>query len=136
MAHYFEENFGSELINVKAVIRDILRFIETVAPKIDDADLYNLRLMFSELLCNAVIHGNNSDIQKKVHVSVVIDNNKVTAHIADQGLGFDYMSLLLLASDHNDWTSESGRGILLVSKLADSLVFNHSGNQIRFTKRI
>ena len=136
MGRTFEISFFSELYNIKATITDILRFLLEAAPRMDSEDLYELRLIFSELMCNAVIHGNRQDMSKKVNVSVEVTTGHISACVTDEGAGFDYVSFLRRAAKCDDLTVEHGRGIYLVYTLADSLSFNMNGNQIRFNKRL
>jgi serine/threonine-protein kinase RsbW len=136
MKHTYETCFLSELYNVKTAISEVLRFFQINMPQIKSEGLYELRLIFSELLCNAVIHGNKQDISKKVKVEVEITDDVINASIMDEGPGFDYVSLLIKASTTENIGDDHGRGIYLVYSLTDSLSFNMQGNQIRFNKRM
>lgn len=136
MKDSYELTFFSELSNVKSAIMDILKFINESAPSIASEDLSDLRLVFNELLCNAVIHGNKNDFSKKVNVLIEFEKNTLNAVITDEGTGFDYKSLLKAASCPADTNDEGGRGIFLVYSLTDLLCFNNKGNQIKFYKKV
>ena len=127
--------FCSELLNVKQVVKKALYFLQNAVPNITNEEQTDLRLVFSELLYNAVVHGNKSDMHKNVHLNVEIENGMVVGHVADEGSGFDYSGLLEHIGD-DDIYNECGRGIRLVYSLTDKLVFNISGNVIRFYKRV
>jgi len=136
MNHIYETSFFSEIYNVKTAVSEVLRFLQMRVPQIKSDELSDLRLIFSELMCNAVIHGNKQDLSKKVKVTVEITGNAVNAEVTDEGQGFDYKSLLVKALSPENLTCEHGRGIFLVYSLTDSLSFNLRGNQIRFNKRM
>ena len=127
--------FCSELLNVKNVVRKILSFLQSSVPTLTLEDQSDLKLVFSELLYNAVVHGNKGDVNKNVHLNVGIEDGIVVGWVADEGSGFDYAGLLEHIGDE-DLYNESGRGIRLVYTLTDRLVFNIPGNIIRFYKRV
>ncbi len=127
--------FESDIMAVKQIVRDVLCFLEQHAVGLTDDDIADLRLVFSELLFNAVIHGNNKDVTKSVHVVVEVQDGLVSASVADEGSGFDY-TLVLNNIDSNDYINESGRGLRLAYSLMDTLTFNSQGNQISFCKKI
>jgi len=128
--------FPSEVYMVKSIIINIMDFLRSNLPLINEEDLFDLRLIFSELLCNAVIHGNKNDSQKNVSLTVELDGNTVYSIISDEGYGFDYINLLSESNINNCLYNDRGRGILLVNALTDSMVFNVSGNEIKFYKKV
>ena len=127
--------FCSELLNVKQVVKKTLFFLQGAIPNLSREEQTDLRLVFSELLYNAVVHGNKGDIHKNVHLDVEIDNNMVVGRISDEGNGFNYNEVLEHIEDE-DVSSERGRGIRLVYSLTDKIIFNISGNAIRFYKKV
>ena len=130
-----ELTFCSELLNVKQVVKKTLFFLQGAVPNLSHEEQTDLRLVFSELLYNAVVHGNKSDIHKNVHLDVEIEDGMVMGRIADEGNGFNYTEMLEHADD-KDLYNECGRGIRLVYSLTDKIVFNISGNSIRFYKKV
>lgn len=132
----FSKTFSSELYNVKYAVIEIMDFFIHVMPDLSDDDLYDLKLVFSELLINAVIHGNQNDNSKLVKFDIfILEDGTVSARIIDEGLGFDYIKLL---NKNNTCCSmdENGRGICLVYSLTDQVFFNTLGNEIKFTKKV
>ncbi len=130
----FFKTFSSEMKAATQVIKETLSFIDKSIPDLPQEDKFDLRLIYSELLFNAVIHGNKSDVNKNVSLSVEIKDNTICSKISDNGLGFDHKKFLSDIGD--DMYGESGRGILLVNSLADSLSFNSLGNEIVFQKKV
>ena len=87
-----------------------------------------------EALANAVVHGNHSDVRKKVRVRCGYDSTKgILISVKDEGKGFDPTMLpnpLIgehLASDH-------GRGIFLINMLMDETHFEDRGREICMCK--
>jgi serine/threonine-protein kinase RsbW len=129
-------SFQSEIFNVRQAVKKILLFLHSSMPGLSPDDQMELRLIFSELLCNAVVHGNKGDAGKSVQLDVEVDGDIVYATIADEGVGFDYTGLLQSLDKDADLLSECGRGIRLVSSLTDKLEFNMPGNAIQFYKKV
>ena len=134
----YQKSIPSDKYQIKPVVREILGFVEKHLPGLSEDEYGDLRLVFSELLYNAVIHGNHEDLRKKVAVGVEIKRDTVFASIMDEGRGFDIrhdLSRVLHCKDCQN-LDESGRGIPLVYSLTDALDFNDRGNQIRFHKKV
>ncbi len=84
---------------------------------------------FQEMLVNAIEHGNQFAIEKKVTVHVQVRKEFVIFVITDEGNGFDWRKKIreescLLSS------SERGRGIVMSNMLCTFMVYNDSGNQV------
>lgn len=129
-------SFESELKKMKEVLRDVLSYIKDQFPYISDTDLLDLRLVYSELLANAIIHGNNGDASKKIEMTVMVDEDEVASVIRDEGAGFDYLETLGRENGMDDYFNERGRGLQLVSSLTEYIQFNNAGNEVEFHKRI
>ncbi|MBR1736862.1 MAG: ATP-binding protein [Firmicutes bacterium] len=134
----FELKFPSTLENAKGTSAKTLKFIKESLPDMNSDDLDDLKLILCELLYNAVIHGNNKDMEKFVYISVKIDKNEIVTVIEDEGKGFDYNKLLskITIDDPIALFEENGRGIRLVMKLADNVKFEDKGSRIIFLKRV
>ncbi|MDR1639134.1 MAG: ATP-binding protein [Clostridiales bacterium] len=130
-----ELRFSSELYHVRSIVKKVLAFLGSSIPDLSSEDQMDLRLVFSELLYNAIVHGNKGDISKSVHLMVEIIDGIIYASIADEGVGFDYLRLLSRIRD-DDLASECGRGIRLVYSLTDQIAFNVNGNAIHFYKKV
>lgn len=127
--------FLSDLYKVRQIIKELLAFFDSNLLQLNDNDRFDLRLIFSELLCNAVIHGNDSNKLKNVYITVEISDNIISATIMDEGGGFNQTETLEGLNDVN-LEKENGRGMKLVFSLADSVSFNKAGNQIHFIKKV
>ncbi len=129
-------SFQSNMRKVQEVIQDILLFVQNEASIDNQEPLAELRLIFSELLFNAVIHGNKQDADKVVHVEVEMILGEVHAVIADEGVGFDYSKVLAKQGIGDELFNENGRGIRLAIALSDNVTFHGTGNEIRFQKKV
>lgn len=127
--------FKSDLINVKTKLKEILDFLSCSVSMHDDIRR-EFRLLYSELLCNAVLHGNKNNTSKVVYVDIEIKEGFAYSTIKDEGEGFDYRDFIKSVLNHKDVSlMESGRGIWLVYALSDTVSFNVLGNEIKFVKR-
>ena len=131
---YCELHFNSESKRIRNIVRCLLEFINThvSVPNVMD----DLKLVFSELLYNAVIHGSKESSTKAIFVRIEIDDGCLRACIQDEGPGFDYIRVISHARSVDALYDESGRGMILVCALTDSLSFNEAGNKVIFEKRL
>ena len=131
---YYELLTINEAVQVRSTVRRILEFIDSHAP--DSRARDDLKLVFSELLYNALIHGNKEDVEKRVLVQVRAESERLYVCIEDEGQGFDYRRMIDYAKTDTALLSEHGRGMLLVCALTENLSFNETGNQVRFEKEL
>lgn len=83
----------------------------------DDNLFFDTKLILDELICNGIKHGNSEDIEKKVEVSIEINDDNIMIKVKDEGDGFDYN-----CEDYDPYSLESnGRGLCLVDGLSDEL---------------
>ncbi len=99
----------------------------------DESFLSNISICMDELLNNALIHGNDLDETRKIHVKMIFDHEKITITVADEGRGFDYKNLMNEFSDNAE-TLPTKRGLFIVHYLMDELSFNESGNVTTMVK--
>lgn len=76
---------------------------------------------------NAIVHGNDSDEQKHVSLTLGTCRGGIFAEVADEGHGFDYNSYGELPSDGQS----TGKGIFVMHQLADRLSFDEGGRKVR-----
>ena len=136
MRDYCELCFASELTRVKVAVRCLLGFVDIWQPTQEERG--DLKLVLSELLFNAVIHGNNMDINNFVRVKAESIKTKsgiqLLVSIRDEGPGFNYRKVIQRAHNESSLMCESGRGMVLVCALTDNISFNKTGNAVRFVK--
>jgi len=133
----------SEMINSDAyeVCREVKIILDRIGmiSGIDAEQQFDIKVILSELLQNAIRHGNAMDSNKKVRVDVWLqDNRELFICVADQGPGFDVKHTIRQKAVDDDALSmdESGRGLLIVQSLCDDIQFNSAGNTITVKKRL
>jgi serine/threonine-protein kinase RsbW len=82
-----------------------------------------------ESVNNAIIHGNKADLKKKVEIEFRIEKGNLTVSVTDEGKGFKPGEVPDPTRPENI-EEISGRGIFLMSKLADEIKFNRKGNNV------
>jgi serine/threonine-protein kinase RsbW len=98
-------------------------------------DLDDVELALNEALANAVVHGNLQDPSKSVQICGGCERSgDLLLAITDQGDGFDHNRVPDPTAGDN-LLSKHGRGILLISRLMDSLEFRLNGRQLIMRKR-
>ena len=110
-------------------IRIIESFIDNAKEKYKlDDDIYgNIMIAVTESVNNAIKHGNNSDKEKSVALSLSLESNYIKFLIKDQGVGFDYEHLPDPTAPKN--LEKSGnRGIFLMKRLCDEVTFKDNGS--------
>jgi serine/threonine-protein kinase RsbW len=103
----------------------------------DESIVADIAISVSELVNNAILHGNKSILEKPVTVTISKGNGQVAITVADQGGGFD-PSCIESPIDDANLLKEVGRGIFIVKSLMDKVDINASvvGTTIRITKEI
>ena len=103
----------------------------------DESVVADIAISVSELVNNAMFHGNQSANDKVVTVSISRGNESVTVTISDEGRGFDPASIPDPLADEN-LLEEVGRGLFIVKSLMDKVDINPTdkGTIIAITKAI
>jgi CheY-like chemotaxis protein/anti-sigma regulatory factor (Ser/Thr protein kinase) len=71
---------------------------------------------------------------RRVYVALTVNANEVDFRIQDEGPGFN-VDQVLSKLDEVSFDRIGGRGLLLIRSFMDTLSFNLTGNEIRFSKR-
>jgi len=92
---------------------------------LDGDTIADLAISATELINNAIVHGNKSDPDKIVTILVEFTNDSLTISITDQGPGFIPDEIPDPIADDN-LLKETGRGIFIVRSLVDDLQYEIS----------
>lgn len=127
-------NVRSTFTNTGPVFETKTRILASTLESIDDAEsavlevarrgglrettLEHIGLAVHEVVTNAVVHGNRSNVQKKVVVTISRTPDELRILISDQGDGFDPDCLLDPLSPQG-LLEGSGRGIYLARTFMD-----------------
>ena len=99
--------------------------------------IVNCAIAVTEVVNNAIRHGNKQDPSKKVFIQFSISGNNITIRITDQGKGFDPENLDDPLHPDN-LLKESGRGIFIIKQLMDDVrfEFKKTGTTIILSKTL
>jgi serine/threonine-protein kinase RsbW len=82
-----------------------------------------------EAVNNAIIHGNKADLKKSVKIEFWVKKKDLNVSVTDEGKGFKPEEVPDPTKPEN-LEALNGRGIFLMSKLADGITFNKKGNSV------
>jgi anti-sigma regulatory factor (Ser/Thr protein kinase)/nucleoid DNA-binding protein len=104
-----------------------------------------LKAALREAIGNAAQHGNRDDPQKLVRVQYVLDREKVTVVVEDEGPGFDHERYALRAQtkdavsaarERHEQGSQGGLGIMLMQKCCDRIAYNDVGTAVTLERKL
>jgi serine/threonine-protein kinase RsbW len=112
-------------------INDVKLFLDEIFTESNlDRDNFNrVFLGLSEAVCNSIVHGNRLDASKNVILRGYFSEGKLVLEVEDEGEGF----LIEQIEDPtclNNLKKENGRGIFLLRKIADEVVFCEGGQKV------
>lgn len=116
-------------------------YVEKIIDEISDeikisSDIYGKILIATiEAVNNSIVHGNKLDHSKKVMIEIYYEKPNLHISISDQGCGFDFSNVPDPTTPENI-ENISGRGVFLMKKLADNLIFNDAGTQVELIFKI
>jgi serine/threonine-protein kinase RsbW len=123
--------------SIKIPIPSLIENIQIIESFIDNAkedfeindDLYgNIMISVTECISNAIVHGNQSDSGKLVHLELQMDSGLLRCSIEDEGTGFDF-NQLPDPTDPENIEKVGGRGIFLMKHLSDEVKFEDGGKK-------
>ncbi len=97
--------------------------------------LYEIRLIITEIVANAYLHGNRCDARKSIRIAWSIDPERFFLRVQDEGEGFDFECLPDPRRPEN-LGLDHGRGLFLVRLMASELIFHGVGNDVEVVKRL
>ncbi|RPI70748.1 MAG: ATP-binding protein [Ignavibacteriales bacterium] len=119
---------GSKLSNLR-IIENAIDNI-TFKTGINQDNYGKILIGTLEAVNNAIVHGNKSDESKSVEVNIILDSKNLEVTVTDEGKGFKPSEVPDPTKPENI-EALNGRGIFLMSKLADDIQFNKKGNQVK-----
>lgn len=108
-------------------------FVDTIAEECSLAEdpSETFKLILSEAVTNAIVHGNKEDPTKSVHVKVFISDQSISADVKDEGAGFKPEEKKNPLKEEN-LLDTGGRGIFLIRQFSDHLEFRENGTLLHF----
>jgi len=120
----------SKMTNMRIVENAIDEITTSLGIKADD---YGKILVATlEAVNNAITHGNKANPDKIVDVEIIYEKDQMLVKVTDEGPGFDPSTIPDPTKPENI-EELSGRGVFLMSKLADVIDFNEKGNSVTMT---
>ena len=121
-----------EIPSLSENIRMIESFIDNAKDKFQlDDDIYgNIMIAVTEAVNNAIKHGNKSNKDKNVTLTLSLEEGRISFIVMDQGEGFDYQHLPDPTAPEN-LEKPGGRGIFLMKHLADEVHFEADGKIVK-----
>jgi serine/threonine-protein kinase RsbW len=112
-------------------LRIVEKTIDEISNEIGFNQVHYGKILVStmEAVNNAIIHGNKTDELKYVEIEISYKKNILTISVMDEGLGFKPMNIPDPTRPENI-ENLHGRGVFLMSKLADKIEFNETGNKV------
>lgn len=95
---------------------------------------YDLNLVLTEAMANAIQHANAGDPAKEVHIEISIVSQKLVIKVFDFGQGFDIKEYV----EPNHPLEEHGRGIYLIHTIMDDISYlpTDTGHVLQMTKNL
>lgn len=123
--------------SIKISIPSLIENIKIIESFIDNArdnfeindDIYgNIMISVTECISNAIIHGNQYDKNKLVHLELFVEDELLRFIIEDEGPGFD-LTELKDPTEPENLEKPGGRGIFLIKHLSDEVKFEEEGRK-------
>lgn len=127
---YKKIKIGSDIINIRVVENAI----DEVTNDIGISQDYYGKILVStlEAVNNAILHGNHSDPKKIVDVAISYKSNYLKIKVKDEGSGFKPDEVPDPTTPEKI-ESLNGRGVYLMSRLADKIEYSKRGNCVTMT---
>ena len=122
------DNIQIQIPSLPENIRIVESFIDNAKDqyKLND-DIYgNIMIAVTESVSNAIVHGNQSNSKKSVHLQLALEKSLIRFTVEDEGNGFDYTNLDDPTLPEN-LSKPGGRGIFLMKNLCDEVSFKKDG---------
>ncbi len=112
-------------------LRKIEKFIDEISTECRlNSEIYgNVLIATLEAVNNAIVHGNKLNENLEVKIIASFKNSILFISIEDKGKGFDYKHIPDPTAPENI-ENISGRGIFLMEKLSDKLIFKKNGSLV------
>ncbi|WP_424962668.1 ATP-binding protein [Ekhidna sp.] len=122
------DNIQIQIPSLPENIRIVESFIDNAKDQYQlNDDIYgNIMIAVTESVNNAIVHGNQSDSKKNVHLQLALEESQIKFIVEDEGTGFDYNNLPDPTLPENI-SKPGGRGIFLMKNLCDEVSFKKEG---------
>lgn len=122
----------SDLEEKEGLIEEILEAIWNAGFKKHSSEV-GVRLCLDEGLTNAVLHGNENNPEKQVHIHLFANKTRWGIIISDQGKGFEIEDVPDQDSDESRYL-EGGRGVFLMNYYMNHVGYYNKGTTLYMSK--
>lgn len=126
--HYIEEVIPSELEQIDYFLSNAMNQVQKYIT--NEEDIFDIRLIISELVINGAMHGNHWNPDKNIFLNINLSPDDISICVRDEGDGLD-PAFNIEAQTHLEC---NGRGLVIVEALCDQM--NCVGNEIIVRKNI
>ncbi|MBN1560210.1 ATP-binding protein [candidate division KSB1 bacterium] len=134
-----EKVFTMAIQSIPSEIHTVEKKLERFCRKVglSQDDIENFGIATTEMVNNAIRHGNKNQVHKKVVVKFEKFTSKMQVTVADSGGGFDPEGIADPLDPENLY-KDSGRGIFIVKMLMDEVKFNFTeqGTEVILIKNL
>lgn len=121
-----KERLDGELTHLQELDGLHRQVIDLLTPS---QETFTLRTCLTELVANAIEHGNSMDSNKRVSIEIIRFEEYIQVSIEDEGEGFLWQERIDGSLDLRDYKVR-GRGIAMTKMLCDGLFYNEKGNRV------
>jgi hypothetical protein len=114
----FKGSVNSDLSLIKSFLDSAIMDLDSFIK--DEEKLFDIKVILNELVINGAMHGNEEDLNKKVCLKLILDDDSLKIIVKDEGRGVDFDTSLYNCTEK----SCNGRGLLIVEALTDQLILN------------
>lgn len=118
-------------------LRVVEKIIDDMSLELDlNDEIYgNVLVATMEATNNAIVHGNKLDPNKNVQVQIEKLAKELIIRIVDQGTGFDHSKVPDPTAPENR-EKINGRGIFLMQRLSDDILFSDEGRVVELKFKV
>lgn len=118
-------NISSEIVNLRIVEKELDGL--SLELGISQDSYGKIMVCAMEAVNNAILHGNKLNINKRVGIEIKNEGNDLIISVEDEGAGFKPSEIPDPTKPEN-LEALAGRGVFLMTRLADKIEFNEKGN--------
>jgi serine/threonine-protein kinase RsbW len=118
---------SSEISQLRVVEKELDEFSSELG--ITEDNYGKIMVCAMEAVNNAIVHGNKADISKSVRIEIKNEGEELLITVEDKGIGFKPKEIPDPTKPENI-EALTGRGVFLMTKLADKIEFNEKGNVV------
>ena len=113
---------------LEGAVKDTRAFLEIQG--IDGDLVFNVLLLVSEAVTNAMKHGNKWEESRSVTYEITVKETQIELWVEDEGGGFEAKMSEDFAEPEGE-IKTGGRGLTLMSALTDEVTYENGGRRVR-----